>query len=95
MTKSNTRKHSPDFKARVAIEAIKGEKTLSELAGKYKVHPSVIQRWKKELIEKSSQVFATGSNKQNDKQAEVAQLYKKIGQLTVERDFLEQASNLI
>ena len=95
MTKSNTRKHSPDFKARVAIEALKGEKTLSELAGKYKVHPSVIQRWKKELIEKSSQVFATRSNKQNDKQAEVAQLYKKIGQLTVERDFLEQASNLI
>ena len=95
MTKSNTRKHNPDFKARVAIEAIKGEKTLSELAGKYKVHPSVVQRWKKELIEKSSQVFATGSNKQNDKQAEIAQLYKKIGQLTVERDFLEQASHLI
>ena len=65
------------------------------MAGKYKVHPSVIQRWKKELIEKYSQVFAIGSNKQNDKQAEVAQLYKKIGQLTVERDFLEQASHLI
>ncbi len=55
----------------------------------------MIQRWKKELIEKYSQVFAIGSNKQNDKQAEVAQLYKKIGQLTVERDFLEQASHLI
>lgn len=95
MPRKNQRTHSPEFKAKVALAAIKGDKTLPELASQYQLHPSVIQRWKKELLDGASGVFDNGRVKKNDGgQAEIAQLYKKIGQLTVERDFLAQVSDL-
>ena len=95
MSNGNSRKHSSEFKAKVALEAIKSDKTLSELASKHKLHTSVIQRWKKELLESASLVFETGAQKKHDNQAEIKELYGLIGKLTVERDFLVRASELL
>lgn len=86
--KKIAKRHNAAFKAKVAIEAIKGDRTIAELSAQYGVHPSVIHKWKKLVLEKAAVVFEDGSAKSNDEI--VSNLYKKIGQLEVERDFLAQ-----
>ena len=90
--KQTRKKHSPDFKAKVALEALKGLKTVSELAAEYQVHPVQISQWKKALLEGASSVFASargGHNQEHQQQTTlIDNLYRQIGQLTVERDFL-------
>jgi transposase len=90
--KTNRRKHSPSFKARVALEALRGEKTISELASQYEIHPSQIMQWKKTLAEEATGLFEKGQSKkpQNEK-ALINKLYQEIGQLKVEKDFLEDS----
>ena len=87
------RKHSPAFKAKVALEAVKGQETVAQLAARYEVHPGQIQAWKKALTEGAAGVFGNGKEqKAKNDSALVARLYQEIGQLKVERDFLAERS---
>ena len=87
------RKHSPAFKAKVAVEAVKGEDTVAQLAARHEVHPGQIQAWKKALVEGASGVFSNGKEQKGRNDAAlIARLYQEIGQLNVERDFLAERS---
>ncbi len=93
--KQSRKKHSPTFKAKVALAALRGDQTISELASRFEVHPSQIHAWKKALTQGASELFSIGSGKQEkDQEALIAQLYQQIGQLKVERDFLAERSGL-
>ena len=83
------RNHSPGFKAKVALEALKGQATLAELSERFQVHPNQITEWKKQLLESAEDVFSKG--RKPDIGAEVKDLHAKIGQLTMENDFLSVA----
>ena len=88
---SNVRKkHTSNFKATVALAAIRGEETTAQLAVRYEVHPTMINSWKKQLVGGASEVFDSGRKAKKEKESEetVAELYRHIGQLKVERDFL-------
>ena len=89
MTRRKRRNHSPTFKAQVAIAAVKGDKTLAELAQQYDIHPNQITDWKAQLIEHSAQVFGDGPGKAAE--PDLKTLHAKIGQRTLETDFLEGA----
>ncbi|KPM93924.1 transposase [Vibrio alginolyticus] len=82
------RNHSPEFKAKVALAAAKGDRTVAELAQKYSLHPNQISTWKKELLENAAMIFASESQLGKDNSEEVDKLHAKIGQLTMENDFL-------
>ena len=86
------RTHSPELKAKVALAAIKGEKTIAELAEQFQIHPNQITKWKKQLLNSAREVFENGSSKStSDDSATVKELHAKIGKLTVEMDFLSKA----
>ena len=84
------RKHSASFKAKVAVAALKGEETVAELASRFQVHPSQVNTWKRMLLEGAGELFKDGGGREKAQEALVAQLYQQIGQLKVERDFLER-----
>ena len=85
--------HSPDFKAKVALEAIREEMTMAELAKKYGVHPTQIGTWKRAAIDNMAAAFSKrGSDPRRVDDAQIDKLHLKIGQLVVERDFLANAS---
>ena len=89
--KRKRRKHSAEFKARVAVEAIRGIKTISEIAAEFEVHPVMVANWKKEMLENLPDLFEK-KNPKKDKEAkqETANLERKVGQLTMEVEFLEK-----
>ncbi len=84
------KKHSPSFKAKVALAALRGDQTVAELASQFQVHPSRIHVWKRVLVEGAQELFQDGRSQGKANEALIAQLYRQIGQLTVERDFLEE-----
>ena len=85
------RKHTEEMKARVALEAIKGVRTLSELSAAYGVHPTVIAQWKRQLIERAAEVFSRGNAAGGRSEQELtAPLYEEIGRLTMEIDWLKK-----
>ena len=81
------RNHSPAFKAKVALEAAKEERTIAELSREYGVHANQIGAWKKQLLDGAADLFTSGSEKKRDQEEIVKELHAKIGELTVERDF--------
>jgi len=88
MTKRPRRNHTAVFKAKVALEAIKGDQTLVELSERFQVHPNQIAEWKKILLEKASDVFDKGNP---SREPDIKELHAKIGQLAMENDFLSVA----
>jgi transposase-like protein len=92
MTRRPRRNHTPAFKAKVALAAIKGDRTLAQLAEQFDVHPNQITSWKAQLEEGASDVFGPGGNAAAQLPAiDVKSLHAKIGALTLENDFLEGA----
>ncbi len=92
MTKRTRRNHSPAFKAKVALAAVKGEKTLAELAQQFDVHPNQITTWRSQLLEGAAGVFGSEVRTGPAEQAiDVKTLHAKIGELTLVNDFLSGA----
>ncbi len=81
------RNHSPAFKAKVALEALKGEKTVAQLAAHYDVHANQITSWKTQLLENAAGIFGAGAVESATDRERIRELHAKIGELTVERDF--------
>lgn len=90
MTRRKRRNHSSAFKAKVALAAVKGEKTLAELAEQFDVHPNQIQEWKKRLVEGAENVFGGNAIEAEHTEREIEKLHAKVGQLTMENDFLSK-----
>lgn len=85
------RQFSAEFKAKVALEALRGELTAAEIAKKYEVHPNMIAGWKRRLTEEAADLFArSASDPDKASEAQIKELHAKIGQLTVEADFLKK-----
>jgi transposase len=92
MTRRVRRNHSPAFKAKVALAAIKGEKTLAELAEQFDVHPNQITTWRSQLLEGAAGLFGGDARPESAvAPIDVKTLHAKIGELTLERDFLSGA----
>ena len=89
------RNHSPAFKAKVALAAITGDMTMSVLVKKFDVHANQITDWKKQLLSGAADVFGKGAQKTEDNEKTVQELRAKIGELTMENDFLERGLNRI
>ncbi len=88
--KQSRKKHSPAFRAKVALAALQGEETTAEIAHRFEVHPSQVRTWKRALVEGAAGLFGgDGEREKEADQALIAQLYQHIGQLKVERDFLK------
>jgi transposase len=85
------RNHSPAFKAKVAVEALQGHRTIHEIASHHQVHPNQVTQWRRKLIEQATTVFADGQAASAEAARDREALLAKIGSLTMERDFLSRA----
>ena len=95
---SKRRTHSPEFKARVAMEAISGRKTMQEIAADHAIHPIQVSQWKRQLLDRASELFISRGKQTKDKdegQAKEAELYQQIGRLQMELEWLKKKSQLL
>ena len=92
--KRKRKQYSPAFKAKVALAAIRNEATVAELAAKHEIHPTMIGNWKRELLEGAAELFDKGQKNKKQHDASVDELYRQIGQLKVENDFLSKGLGL-
>jgi transposase len=92
--KGKRRRHDPEFKARIAIEALKNIRTASQVAKEFDIHPAQVSDWKKQMLDGATDLFGAGKKKSNEEEleAEKDKLHAKIGQLAVEVDFLRKKS---
>jgi transposase-like protein len=90
MSRRPRRNHSAAFKAKVALEAVKGDKTIAEIAQKHDVHPNQVTEWRRQLMERAVEVFA-GANSKAEPPMDLKELHAKIGQQALEIDFLAGA----
>ena len=89
------KRYSAEEKFRVALEAVKGEKTINEIASEYGIHPNQISNWKRELLSEGASVFGKGnSNKEKEQEKREAELYEQIGRLKMEIEWLKKKSGL-
>ena len=93
MARKSRRKHGATFKAKVAVEAIQGVKTVPEIARRHEVHPSQVNTWKKQALEGLPMVFENGERDENDKLT--ASLYEQIGRLQVELQWIKKKSGCV
>jgi len=84
------RKYSPDFKAKVALAALKNEQTTAELSQRYGVHPTMIATWKRALVENAADTFDKGQKSRKHVDTKIDELHRQIGKLKVENDFLSR-----
>lgn len=93
--KQQRKKHSGAFKAKVALEALKGERTLNELAGQFEIHPTQVVQWKQRLLAGASDLFTGGIDRDAVQEAQLRdRLYQEIGQMKVELDWLKKKHEL-
>ena len=92
MSKTKRKRYAAEFKAKIALEAIKGEQTVAELASRHGLHPTMIANWKRQALENMAEVFTSKAERaRGNDERQIKELHAKIGQLTVERDFLAKA----
>jgi transposase-like protein len=93
--KRQRKQYSADLKAKIAVEAVKGQRTIQEIASHYSIHPNQVTQWKKQLLESASEVFSNGRGHAADADEEIkSELYQQIGKLQVEVDWLKKKSGL-
>ena len=84
------KKHSPQFKAKVALAAIQNDETIAQIASRFGVHPNMVSAWKRQMLEGAADIFDKNHKHQKQAQSETNELYRQIGKLKVENDFLSR-----
>ncbi len=93
MSKKRTQ-YKPEFKAKVALAALRNDDTVAELSVRFGIHPTMIHNWKRALLDGAADIFDKGQKSRKQNEAQVEELYRHIGQLKVERDFLSKKLSL-
>jgi len=93
MSKKRTQ-YKPEFKAKVALAALRNDETVAELSVRFGIHPTMIHNWKRSLLDGATDIFDKGQKSRKQNEAQVEELYRHIGQLKVERDFLSKKLSL-
>lgn len=86
--------YSPEFKAKVALAAVRNDETVAKLSARFGIHPTMISNWKRALLDGVADIFDKGQKSRNQNESQVEELYRHIGQLKVERDFLSKKLSL-